>query len=41
MVRRLVVSLVGVVVVVFGLLIGNLAVGNVPSLGLDLQVVLR
>ena len=37
MVRRLVVSLVGVVVVVFGLLIGNLAVGNVPSLGLDLQ----
>ena len=37
MVRRLVVSLVGVVVGVFGLLIGNLAVGNVPSLGLDLQ----
>lgn len=37
MVRRLVVSLVGVVVVVIGLLIGNLAVGNVPSLGLDLQ----
>ena len=37
MVRRLVVSIVGVVVVVFGLLIGNLAVGNVPSLGLDLQ----
>ena len=37
MVRRLVVSLVGVVVVVFGLLMGNLAVGNVPSLGLDLQ----
>lgn len=37
MIRRLVVSLVGVVVVVFGLLIGNLAVGNVPSLGLDLQ----
>lgn len=37
MVRRLVVSLAGVVVVVFGLLIGNLAVGNVPSLGLDLQ----
>ena len=37
MVRRLVVSLVGVVVVVFGLLIGNVAVGNVPSLGLDLQ----
>jgi preprotein translocase subunit SecD len=37
MVRRLVVSLVGVVVVVFGLLIGNVAAGNVPSLGLDLQ----
>ena len=37
MVRRLVVSLVGVVVVVFGLLIGNVVAGNVPSLGLDLQ----
>ena len=37
MVRRLAVSLVGVVVVVFGLLIGNLVAGNVPSLGLDLQ----
>jgi preprotein translocase subunit SecD len=37
MVRRLVVSLVGVIVVVFGLLIGNLVAGNVPSLGLDLQ----
>jgi preprotein translocase subunit SecD len=37
MVRRLVVSLVGVVVVVFGLLIGNFVAGNVPSLGLDLQ----
>lgn len=37
MVRRLVVSLVGVVVVVFGLLIGNVIAGNVPSLGLDLQ----
>ena len=37
MVHRLVVSLVGVVVVVFGLLIGNLVAGNVPSLGLDLQ----
>ena len=37
MVRRLVVSLVGVVVVVFGLLIGNLVAGNVPALGLDLQ----
>jgi len=37
MVRRRVVSLVGVVVVVFGLLIGNVVAGNVPSLGLDLQ----
>ena len=37
MIRRLVVSLVGVVVVVFGLLIGNVVAGNVPSLGLDLQ----
>jgi preprotein translocase subunit SecD len=37
MVRRLVGSLVGVVVVVFGLLIGNVVAGNVPSLGLDLQ----
>ena len=37
MVRRLVVSLVGVVGVVFGLLIGNVVAGNVPSLGLDLQ----
>ena len=37
MVRRLVVSLVGVVVVVFGLLVGNVVAGNVPSLGLDLQ----
>jgi len=37
MVRRLVGSLVGVVVVVFGLLIGNLVAGNVPALGLDLQ----
>ena len=37
MVRRLVFSLVGVVVVVLGLLVGNLAAGNVPSLGLDLQ----
>jgi len=37
MVRRLVVSLVGVVVVVFGLLIGIVVAGNVPSLGLDLQ----
>lgn len=37
MVRRLVVSLVGVIVVVFGLLVGNLVAGNVPALGLDLQ----
>jgi preprotein translocase subunit SecD len=37
MVRRLVGSLVGVIVVVFGLLIGNLVAGNVPALGLDLQ----
>jgi len=37
MVRRLVISLVGVVVVVFGLLVGNIVAGNVPSLGLDLQ----
>jgi len=37
MVRRLVLSLVGVIVVVLGLLIGNLVAGNVPSLGLDLQ----
>ena len=37
MVRRLVGSLVGVVVVVFGLLIGNVVAGNVPSLGLDLE----
>ena len=37
MVRRLVVSLIGVVVVVLGLLVGNIVVGNVPALGLDLQ----
>jgi len=37
MVRRLVVSLVGIVVVVFGLLVGNIVAGNVPALGLDLQ----
>jgi preprotein translocase subunit SecD len=37
MVRRLVISLVGVVVVVFGLFAANLVAGNVPSLGLDLQ----
>ena len=37
MVRRLVVSLIGIVVVVFGLLVGNIVAGNVPALGLDLQ----
>jgi preprotein translocase subunit SecD len=37
MVRRLVISLVGVVVTVFGLFAANLVAGNVPSLGLDLQ----
>ena len=37
MVRRLVISLVGVVVIVFGLFAANLVAGNVPSLGLDLQ----
>lgn len=37
MVRRLLVSLVGIVVVVGGILAANLAVGNTPSLGLDLQ----
>jgi len=35
--KRLVASLVGVLVVVFGGLATNLIVGNVPSLGLDLQ----
>lgn len=37
MVRRLVISLVGVVVIVFGLLAANMVAGNIPSLGLDLQ----
>ena len=37
MTKRLVASLVGVLVVVFGGLATNLIVGNVPSLGLDLQ----
>ena len=37
MVRRLVISLIGVVVIVFGLFAANLVAGNVPSLGLDLQ----
>jgi len=35
--KRLVASLVGILVVVFGGLAANLIVGNVPSLGLDLQ----
>lgn len=37
MVRRLLVSLIGIVVVAGGILAANLAVGNSPSLGLDLQ----
>jgi len=37
MTRRLVVSLVGLLVVVFGSLAGNLVAGNEPALGLDLQ----
>ncbi|MEN9300837.1 MAG: protein translocase subunit SecD [Actinomycetota bacterium] len=37
MTRRLVLSLVGILVVVFGGLTANLLVGNEPSLGLDLQ----
>ncbi len=37
MVRRLLVSLIGIVVVSGGILVANLAVGNTPSLGLDLQ----
>jgi preprotein translocase subunit SecD len=37
MTRRLVVSLVGLLVVVFGSLAGNLVAGNKPVLGLDLQ----
>jgi preprotein translocase subunit SecD len=35
--RRLLISLIGVVVVAVGALIANLAVGNKPLLGLDLQ----
>jgi len=35
--KRLVASLVGILVVVFGGLAANLIVGNVPALGLDLQ----
>jgi preprotein translocase subunit SecD len=37
MVRRLYFSLIGIVVVVSSLLVGNLLAGNVPALGLDLQ----
>ncbi len=37
MTRRLVLSLVGILIVVFGGLTANLLVGNEPSLGLDLQ----
>jgi preprotein translocase subunit SecD len=37
MTRRLVVSLVGLLVVVFGSFAGNLVAGNEPALGLDLQ----
>ena len=37
MTRRLVVSIVGLLVVVFGSLAGNLVAGNEPALGLDLQ----
>ncbi|MEO8364210.1 MAG: protein translocase subunit SecD [Ilumatobacteraceae bacterium] len=37
MVRRLLVSLIGIVVVVAGLLVANAVAGNTPSLGLDLQ----
>jgi len=37
MTRRLVISLVGLLVVVFGSLAGNLIAGNEPALGLDLQ----
>jgi len=37
MTRRLVISLIGLLVVVFGSLAGNLIAGNEPALGLDLQ----
>ena len=37
MTKRLVASLVGILVVVFGGLAANLTVGNAPALGLDLQ----
>jgi preprotein translocase subunit SecD len=35
--RNLLVSLISILVVAFGLFLGNLIVGNTPSLGLDLQ----
>ncbi|MFM8382694.1 MAG: hypothetical protein ACKOA6_11985, partial [Actinomycetota bacterium] len=35
--RRLVLALIGLFVVVLGSLAGNLAAGNSPALGLDLQ----
>jgi preprotein translocase subunit SecD len=35
--RNLLVSLISILVVAFGLFIGNIVVGNTPSLGLDLQ----
>ncbi len=37
MVRRLLISLIGIIVVVSGMLIANLVANNMPSLGLDLQ----
>lgn len=37
MVRRLLVSLIGIIVLAGGLFVGNLVAGNHPSLGLDLQ----
>ena len=35
--RNLLVSLISILVVAFGLFLGNIIVGNTPSLGLDLQ----
>ncbi|MEO8163165.1 MAG: protein translocase subunit SecD, partial [Ilumatobacteraceae bacterium] len=37
MVRRLLISIIGIVVVIGGILAANLVAGNTPSLGLDLQ----
>jgi preprotein translocase subunit SecD len=37
MIRRLVISLVAIVVLVVGMFVGNTVAGNKPSLGLDLQ----